>query len=70
MKSIIKTNQPEVGHGIAIFDPTIDKPFITKFTHPIGSKGHIRDQFLFNSLWDAMIPYIRKFGKLFVDIIL
>ena len=22
MKSIIKTNQPEVGHGIAIFDPT------------------------------------------------
>ena len=23
MKSIIKTNQPEVGHGIAIFDPTI-----------------------------------------------
>ena len=21
MKSIIKTNQPEVGHGIAIFDP-------------------------------------------------
>jgi len=23
VKSIIKTNQPEVGHGIAIFDPTI-----------------------------------------------
>ncbi len=23
MISIIKTNQPEVGHGIAIFDPTI-----------------------------------------------
>ena len=22
MKSIIKTNQPEVGHGIGIFDPT------------------------------------------------
>ncbi len=22
MKSIIKTNHPEVGHGIAIFDPT------------------------------------------------
>ncbi len=25
MKSIIKTNQPEVGHGIAIFDPTTNK---------------------------------------------
>ena len=25
MKSIIKTSQPEVGHGIAIFDPTIAK---------------------------------------------
>ena len=25
MKSIIKTNQPEVGHGIGIFDPTIVK---------------------------------------------
>ena len=23
MKSIIKTNQPEVGHGIGIFDPTM-----------------------------------------------
>ena len=32
MKSIIKTNQPEVGRGIAIFDPTI--PLIGRIIGP------------------------------------
>ena len=57
---VLNRRDERINIVIMIYD--IGKSVITKFTYPIGTKGHIRDQFLFNSLWDAMFPYIRKFG--------
>ena len=64
MKSIIKTNQPEVGHGIGIFDPTTFTliyraacPFLVKHSTIITSEESLRDSKL------PVTGYLRTKGQ-------